>query len=46
MLLNKEYGFKAENYTIGVLIFYLLVGKLPFDGDSQERVAKYVLYLT
>lgn len=38
---NKEYGTKSDMWSIGVLLYVLLCGKLPFVG-SKENIYKNI----
>jgi serine/threonine protein kinase len=34
VLRNKPYNFKADSWSFGIIIFFLLAGRLPFDNDT------------
>jgi calcium/calmodulin-dependent protein kinase I len=38
VLTFQGYGKEADLWSVGVIMFLLLCGKLPFDGDSQEII--------
>mmetsp|Transcript_3808 Transcript_3808/g.5752 ORF Transcript_3808/g.5752 Transcript_3808/m.5752 type:complete len:523 (-) Transcript_3808:465-2033(-) len=35
---NKPYGFKADCWSMGVILFYLLTSKLPFESHYLEII--------
>ncbi|MGE0431878.1 MAG: serine/threonine-protein kinase [Planctomycetota bacterium] len=40
---GKELGAETDMYSLGVMMFQLLTGKLPFTGPSPLAIAKKVL---
>jgi serine/threonine protein kinase len=42
-VLRGSYGRQADTWTIGVLVFLIVYGSYPFDGDSAEVVMKNIL---
>ena len=43
ILLEKEYNEKVDIWSLGVLIYYMLVGVLPFDEENIEKTAEKIL---
>ncbi|KAL4486463.1 hypothetical protein ABPG72_018417 [Tetrahymena utriculariae] len=44
ILEGKEYGFEADIYSFGVLLFYMIYKKYPFNGnDSKDLIQKIEL---
>lgn len=41
-VLNSEYDNKVDIWSIGVILFMLLSGKPPFNGDSEIEIVKAV----
>lgn len=36
-------GFKADVWSLGVLLFYLLTGKMPFQAKDVDELKNYIL---
>jgi calcium-dependent protein kinase len=41
-VLNQEYDEKCDIWSIGVILYILLIGKPPFDGDRDEDIIRAV----
>ncbi len=45
MLLDLSYDFKIDEWSIGILTYLLLCGKLPFSDEHSEReVARQTIH--
>jgi serine/threonine protein kinase len=42
-VLERRYGFAADVWSVGVVAFLMLAGKLPFDGATDRQIIKAVL---
>ena len=42
-VLRKNYGFEADMWSLGVILYILLSGLPPFWGDTEEQIFKMVL---
>lgn len=42
-VLRKNYGFEADMWSLGVILYILLSGLPPFWGDTDEQIFKMVL---
>ena len=40
VLTKQGYGKEADLWSVGVIMFLLLCGKLPFDGDDQHEIIR------
>ena len=38
----QGYGKEADLWSVGVIMFLLLCGKLPFDGDDHNEIIRCV----
>jgi serine/threonine protein kinase/Ca2+-binding EF-hand superfamily protein len=43
VLTNKGYGKEADMWSVGVIMFLLMCGKLPFDGDDTTEIIKNII---
>jgi calcium-dependent protein kinase len=41
-VLGKKYTEKCDIWSIGVILYILLSGKPPFDGDNDEEITEQV----
>ena len=39
---NSEYSFEVDIWAIGVIMYYLILGKLPFRGSNQEETKEKI----
>lgn len=39
MLAKKNFGFRHDIWSLGVLSFYLLGGVLPFEGENEVEIS-------
>ena len=37
-VLSGNYGKECDIWSLGVCVYQLLTGQMPFDGDSQQEV--------
>lgn len=42
VLTMQGYGKEADLWSVGVIMFLLLCGKLPFDGDDHNEIIRCV----
>lgn len=43
-VIQGEYNMKSDYWSLGVMMYVLLAGKPPFDGESPREVARAILY--
>lgn len=41
-VLNNKYGVGCDEWSIGVIMYMLLLGKAPFEGDSDASIYKQI----
>lgn len=41
-VLKRNYNEKCDVWSIGVLMFILLTGKPPFNGDTDKEILSFV----
>lgn len=39
----KEITFKVDNFALGVILYYMLSGFLPFDSDFPNEITQNTL---
>lgn len=40
---RESYDERIDNFSIGVILYYLLSGKFPFSGTTIEQIEQYTL---
>lgn len=41
--LGQDYDGKVDSFSLGVIIYYMLSGTLPFDSDFPEEVVSQTI---
>ena len=41
-VLQSKYGLGCDEWSIGVIMYMLLLGKAPFEGDSDASIYKQI----
>ncbi len=44
VLLQRPYGFEVDLWSLGIMLYILLSGLLPYDDPDQKEIAKQVIY--
>ena len=45
ILRGESYNESCDIWSLGVILYAMTVGYLPFDGDSKQEVSQEILYL-
>ena len=43
ILKGEEYDYKVDIWSIGILMYFLLMGSLPFQGINEDEIYKCIL---
>lgn len=42
-MLKGDYGAKCDMWSLGVILFILLCGEPPFNGESDDKIMAKIL---
>ena len=42
-IVNNKYDFECDEWACGIMMYILLVGEPPFQGESEEEIFLYVM---
>ena len=43
VILGQEYDTKVDVWSVGVIVYYMLSGRLPFQGQDVHKTFKAIL---
>ena len=44
VLMREPYNKQIDIWSLGIILFYMLVGHFPFQGNNEEIIAKKIVY--
>ena len=44
VLLQRPYGKQVDLWSLGIIIYVLLSGMLPYDSDDNKETARQTIY--
>ena len=42
--MREPYNKQIDIWSLGIILFYMLVGHFPFQGNNEEIIAKKIVY--